>query len=213
MYSIFPNLAADFDLAQTLTMTEETRRAAQEIGISIDPMPPSVRIVLRGGRQDPLPVFNSVCQALGLEVPAQMLRSTAKGGTRASWLGPDEIYITSDAETVAAKMLRLCEAGALTGGAAVDVSHRLCGLELSGPRAVEVLMAQAPLDLTDAAFPVGKATRTLFAKVEVILVRRTKQSYSIEFGRSFMNYVTELCGTVTRDIVALHQADAGGGAV
>ena len=211
MYSIFPSLAADFNLEQGLTMTEETRRVAQELGISIDTMPPSVRMVLRGGRQDPLLVFKSVCKELGLEVPPQMLRSTAKGGTRVSWLGPDELYLSSDAETVAAKMLNLCAAGGVVGGAAVDVSHRFCGLELSGHRAVELLMAQAPLDLTDGAFPVGKATRTLFCKVEVILVRRSKQAYSIEFGRSFLNYVTELCGTITRDIVALNRAGTGAG--
>ncbi|MCX8500399.1 MAG: hypothetical protein ORO03_01695 [Alphaproteobacteria bacterium] len=211
MYSIFPSLAPDFNLEQVLTMTEETRRIAQELGISIEPMPPSVRMVLRGGRQDPMPVFKSVCKQLGLEVPSQMLRSTTKGGTRVSWLGPDELYLSSDAETLAAKMLALCEPGAVAGGAAVDVSHRFCGLEFTGARAVEVLMAQAPLDLTDGAFPVGKATRTLFCKVEVILVRRSKQAYSIEFGRSFLNYVTELSGTITRDIVALNRTGTSTG--
>ncbi|MDI9408199.1 MAG: sarcosine oxidase subunit gamma family protein [Candidatus Pacebacteria bacterium] len=206
MYKLLPALPDGFDLNDTLAVSAAIHDGAKSIGIVVSAVAPSARMVLRGGRGEPMAVFKKVTAELGLEVPPKMLRQTVKGGEHVSWLGPDELYITSDNEATAAKMVAICAAGVVTGGAAVDVSHRFCGLEITGKRAVEIIMAQAPLDLTEEAFPVGKVTRTLFSKVEIILSRPSANLYRMEFGRSFLNYVTELCGAIERDIVAIDKA-------
>lgn len=75
----------------------------------------------------------------------------------------------------------------------VDVSHRSLGIEVTGLHAREVLNGGCPLDLSDAAFPAGSATRTVFGKAEIILLRHTdRQTFRLEAWRSFMPYVRDL---------------------
>ena len=75
----------------------------------------------------------------------------------------------------------------------VDISHRNIAIEMTGTFAADVINTGCPLDLGDDAFPVGTATRTLFAKAEIILMRRgdidERPLYRIECWRSFGRYL------------------------
>jgi sarcosine oxidase subunit gamma len=64
----------------------------------------------------------------------------------------------------------------------------------------EVINGGCPLDLDDAAFPPGRATRTLLGKAEIVLLRPdTPHTYRIECWRSFAPYVRGLLAEVARE--------------
>lgn len=85
----------------------------------------------------------------------------------------------------------------------VDVSHRNCAFQVSGVYAREVINGGCPLDLDDAAFPPGHATRTLLGKAEIVLMRPdTAHTYRIECWRSFAPYVRGLLDEVAREFEA-----------
>ncbi|OYX84618.1 MAG: hypothetical protein B7Y75_04395 [Azorhizobium sp. 35-67-5] len=82
----------------------------------------------------------------------------------------------------------------------VEVSHRNAALTVSGPGACAVLNAGIALDLSDAAFPAGSATRTLLGKAEVILLRPgAAPLYQVECWRSFAPYVHGLLTEVVQE--------------
>jgi sarcosine oxidase subunit gamma len=61
---------------------------------------------------------------------------------------------------------------------------------VSGRHAAEVLNSGCPLDLAEAAFPAGTATRTLLGKAEIVLMRLDDgPTYRVECWRSFAQYV------------------------
>src|ERR1039457_130132 len=81
----------------------------------------------------------------------------------------------------------------------VDVSHRQTGLEMSGPRAADILNSGCPLDLDVSAFAVGMCTRTVFAKAEIVLWRIAADVFRLEVWRSFTDYVARFLGEVARE--------------
>jgi sarcosine oxidase subunit gamma len=106
-------------------------------------------------------------------------------------LGPDEWLIgapETDADILAAAV-----STDLAGRthALVDVSHRNVGIDVRGDAAAIAFNASCPLDLGDAAFPAGSATRTLLGKAEIVLIRRPGPvpTYRVECWRSFATYV------------------------
>ena len=109
-------------------------------------------------------------------------------------LGPDE-------------WLLIGPLGAQDGPAAgmlVDVSHRNVAIDVRGTQVRDVLNTGVPLDLDDVGFPVGTATRTLFAKAEIVLVRCDDQdglaTFRLECWRSFARY---LVGHLTQSAALL----------
>jgi sarcosine oxidase, subunit gamma len=65
----------------------------------------------------------------------------------------------------------------------VDVSSRALGFVVEGPRAVELITSGCPLDV--AKFPIGRATRTVFETVEIVVWRTGETRFHIEVWRSF----------------------------
>ncbi|MBX9885261.1 MAG: sarcosine oxidase gamma subunit [Novosphingobium sp.] len=69
----------------------------------------------------------------------------------------------------------------------VDVSSRALGLVLEGPGALAVLSSGCPLDL--AKMGVGRASRTVFETVEVIVWREAEERWHVEVWRSFATWL------------------------
>ena len=65
----------------------------------------------------------------------------------------------------------------------VDVSERSVGIIVEGPRAIDILSAGCPLDLE--RFAVGRATRTIYETVEIVILRETSDRFRVEVWRSF----------------------------
>ncbi len=118
--------------------------------------------------------------------------SFAADGVTALCLGPDEfLLLLPEGE---APVLDVAEPYSL-----VDISQRQIGIVLEGPAAAEMLNAGCPLDLGEAAFPVGMATRTLFMKADIVLWRLAEQKFHIEVWRSFAPYVWSLLEVIGQE--------------
>ena len=65
----------------------------------------------------------------------------------------------------------------------VDVSSRALGFVLEGPGALAVLSSGCPLDL--ARMAPGRATRTVFETVEIVIWRESETRWHVEVWRSF----------------------------
>ena len=52
------------------------------------------------------------------------------------------------------------------------------------------------------AFPVGACTRTVLAKIEIVLLRTAEDAFRVECWRSFSHYVFEFLGEAAQDAAA-----------
>ena len=164
-----------------------------EPALRLTDLPACTRLMLRGR----LAAIEAAAGPLGFALPLQPCRAVTGGDRSALWLGPDEWLILALPSDPVARAL----APAMQGcpHALVDVSHRQCGIELSGAAAADVLNAGCPLDFDDAAFPVGMCTRTVLAKSEIVLWRIASDRLRLEVARSFLSYVCAFLLEVARD--------------
>jgi sarcosine oxidase, subunit gamma len=130
-------------------------------------------------------------------------RAVAAGDWISARLGPDEWMLLS-VDGAGAAIEQKIEA-ALAGVrffSLVDVSHRDLAIAVSGRYARDVINGGCPLDLDEAAFPVGSASRTVLGKAEIVLLRLgAEQEYRIELGRSFVSYVQTFLNEVAREFI------------
>lgn len=116
------------------------------------------------------------------------LSSSSQEGHHALRLGPDEWLLLAGSARAGDALNFLAQTTALS---LVDISDRDLAWELSGVDATRVLATGCPLDLSDATFPAGRATRTVFGHAEVVLWRLTSEStWQIRALRSFATYLT-----------------------
>ncbi|MDE2294963.1 MAG: sarcosine oxidase subunit gamma [Gammaproteobacteria bacterium] len=164
----------------------------------MSPLPPATRLAFQGGlaaraaaaRVFPLPDAQAVCQA------------RCDGDRAGLWLGPDECLLLAPATTGAAALLEALRSAIGTAAhSLVDVSHRQVGLEIRGPQAERILNGACPLDLSLEQFPVGRCTRTVLAKAEIVLWRTQAQHFRVEIWRSFAAYAAALLQEIARDYV------------
>ncbi len=105
-------------------------------------------------------------------------------------LGPDEWFLIADEQDPAELFREIQQALGDVHHSLVDISHRNIALVLTGPGTVDVLNTGCALDFHSSTFPVGMATRTVFAKAEVIIARLPGEAvYRIECWRSFGRYL------------------------
>jgi sarcosine oxidase subunit gamma len=147
-------------------------------GVAIVPRPLALKLSLRV----PESAIADAGAAFGLDLPTQPCRSVTSGTRSALWLGPDEWMIVD--ENAEAPVPALAAPGSV-----VDISHRNCTIEISGALAEPTLAAGCPLDLALPSFPVGKCTRTVLAKAEIILWRTGEQAFRVDCWTSFAEYV------------------------
>ena len=135
-------------------------------GVTVSLAPAATRYSLRGSAGD-LAILTT------LPLPARIGDVAAQGDELAIMLGPDEWLLI----------------GAIGGDGAgqpvsiVEVGDRQVGLDVTGPRAAELLMAGCPLDLERMA--VGRGTRTIYETVEIIVIKRALDTFRVEVWRSF----------------------------
>jgi sarcosine oxidase subunit gamma len=135
-------------------------------GICISLAPPMSRFSLRARQPQALETL------LGVPVPGKI--GTTRNGI--ACLGPDEWLLRAAAGTQ-------LPMGHGLPVSVVDVSERAIGIVVEGPSAAALLMTGCPLDLN--AFAVGRAARTIFETVEIILIRVNEDRFEVEVWRSF----------------------------
>lgn len=156
--------------------------------VAMSALPAATRFILRGDG----PAVAAVSAAFGVALRSEPLRATHEGQRAALWLGPDEWLLLASEADIAALTATLASSLSGLSGCLVDVSHRQTAIEISGPRAEDVLNVHVPLDLSETAFLVQMSTRTLLAKAEIVLWRRSLDTFRIEVARSMAPYVWEM---------------------
>ena len=135
-------------------------------GVTITLAPPMARYSLRARQPQLLETV------LKIKIPQKI--GETQGGV--ACLGPDE-WLMRASSGVTIPM------GDGRQIAVTDVSERSITLIVEGPRAAETLLAGCPLDLD--RFAVGRATRTVYETVEIILIREADECFHVEVWRSF----------------------------
>lgn len=129
----------------------------------------------------------------GLTLPSRIGQSVEDETIRIFCLGPDEwLLIADDAGDLRAKFDLGNPEAASPPFSLVDVSHRNIAVQIAGSKAEAAIRTGCPLDLDPASFPVGKVTRTVFERAEIILFRKAPDEFEIEIWRSFAPYLLAL---------------------
>jgi sarcosine oxidase, subunit gamma len=147
-------------------------------GVSIVLAPPTTRFSLR------------TRTPAGL--PKAMLVAAPFADGDALHLGPDEWLLIQPAGSAAPVIDGL---NALT-----DVSERNLAFLVDGPQAEALLQTGCPIDLSLAAFPVNRATRTIFETVEVVIWRTAADRFRVELWRSFSPWLWEALTLAAGDL-------------
>ena len=155
----------------------ETPFVAQGVRISL--APPMQRHTLRARNAQDLESL------LKVKIPRKI--GASEGGIMC--LGPDEYYLRSQAGAT-------IPTGEGLPVAVADVSERSICLVIEGPRAAEILMSGCPLDLRQ--FAVGRAARTMYETVEIILIREAEDRFHVEVWRSFSAWLWMAMTTAAR---------------
>lgn len=149
----------------------------------------NLRVDLRG------PAAAAVGEALGAPLPTRPNSAVRSGELTALWLGPDEWLVLAPVgrSQHLGNSLRL--ALGTEEGAVVDLSAHRTTVELSGPRAREVLAKGCSLDLHPTVFGPADCAQTLLARAPVLLLGRggDPPSYWLLVAASFAAYVVDWC--------------------
>ncbi len=146
--------------------------------------PPLARFALRGDAE----MARHAGAAFAVLPPLQPCRAAEADGRAALWLGPDEWLLLAPHAALATVGDDLARALAGRAHSLVDVSHGTTTLLLEGAQADLALRAGCPLDLHADAFPPGMATRTVLARIGIVLWRRAPAAWQIEVAPSLAAY-------------------------
>ncbi|MFZ2100675.1 MAG: sarcosine oxidase subunit gamma [Oricola sp.] len=157
--------------------------------VSVTAAPAAFRTSLRAGGT----AIAALSKALGVTLPKKPKTSVSAGSRHALWLGPDEWLVIDEKADPAADCVSV-----KTAHSAVDISHRNTAIIVSGPAAADVVNAGCPQDLSLEAFPVGGCSRTVLAKIEIVLYRTAEDAFRVECWRSFSDYAFEFLKDAAR---------------
>lgn len=168
-------------MSETLVRNEPDCARFSGEGVTIGLAGPMVRYSLRS--RDPT-MLESL---LGATLPRKI--GTIEG--HVACLGPDEWLLRAPTGTRIAL-------GEGLPVAVTEISERAVCLAVQGPRAAQTLMAGCPLDLDRLA--VGRATRTLFETVEIIVLHTQPDVFEVEVWRSFAPWLGLALERAARDL-------------
>ena len=132
-----------------------------------------------------------VASSLEFALPVVPNTVTSRGNRRALWLGPDEWLIVGPPGEEKALAQELGDGLGGAFGSIVDVSASRTILEISGPKARDLLAHGVPIDLDMRAFGQGHCAQTLLAKTQVIIERRDQSAFHLYVRDSFACYAGE----------------------
>jgi len=115
-------------------------------------------------------------------------------------VGPDEWYLTtppSAHDQIIADFTKLYESEIHS---LVDISNREISIVIEGKKAAYLLQAVMAFDVENMPYPSGR--RTLFERVQVILLREREDYFRIEVWASFAEHVWYLLENIFNEIKA-----------
>ncbi|MBU3671970.1 MAG: sarcosine oxidase subunit gamma [Sinobacteraceae bacterium] len=145
---------------------------------------PTERFVLQADAM----TLAAAAQALGFDSDVVTSEARDNGAFALLWLGPDERLILAWQDQTPQIAPRVASALADQPHSLVEVTHRQVSRRLQGQSISELLNCGCPLDLEPTQFPVGRCSRTLFNKAEIVLWRRGSNDFHVEIWRSYADY-------------------------
>lgn len=137
-------------------------------------------------------------KAFGCPLPESIGHSVHKSGKTAAKLGPDEWYLLAPLDEGEVIEKRFQSFYNLFPHSLVDVSHRETGLYVEGPFAELALRSAVAFDVS--AMEAGETRRTFFDRVQIILMRESRDRFRVEVWRSFAEHVWSLLRAASREI-------------
>ncbi|MEX0923087.1 MAG: sarcosine oxidase subunit gamma family protein [Rhodovibrionaceae bacterium] len=170
-------------------------KRAKEAGVALGEIAFRGTVNLRLDPKDSA-IKNAAEGALPCSLPTKV-GETASGGSgkagkvTALCLGPDEWWlIAADGPKLAEKLKK---ALAKHHAAVTDIGENWTTLQLSGPRARDLLAKACPLDLHPSIFPVGHCAQSLGAKADITLLLvedgKVGPTFELWVRRSFAAYL------------------------
>ena len=178
------------------TTTPASGPIARSEAATVTLLKPAARLSLRARPGD----LSRIGAALGLDLPKEIGRRSAAGGTDALCLGPDEWLIQAPESETGSIAQACADIYAEAPHSLTEITDREVTLRIEGPKAAELLTLGCPRDI--GRIPVGEARRTIFDGATVVLWRDTEQSFRMDIWRSFAPHVTSLLKTATTEIAA-----------
>jgi len=140
-------------------------------------------------------------ELIGLPLPSRVNQSAVDETIQIFCLGPDEwLLLSKDGTDLEARFEASKGKTSTAPFSLVDVSHRSVAFQIQGSKAEKAMRTGCPLDLDLVHFPVGKVTRTVFERTEIILFRKAPEQFVVEIWRSFAPYLIALIGKVARSL-------------
>jgi sarcosine oxidase subunit gamma len=125
-------------------------------------------------------VSKALKKQMGAELPA-VGTTTGEAHKRIVWAGQEQFFVLGVALEP------------INGAAMTEQTDAWASAVLDGPGSRDVLARLVPIDLRDAAFPEGKAARTLLGHMQAVLMRTGPERYGIMVFRSMAKtFVHEL---------------------
>lgn len=139
------------------------------------------------------PSAQDVGATLGTRLPSQPNTTGRSGDLDVLWLGPDEWLVVAPGGAPEELEASLRLALGTQDGIVVDVSAQRTVIEISGPRAREVLAKGCSLDLHPSVFTQGRCAQVLLARAQVLLLSRGGDvpTYWLLVRASFATYVAD----------------------
>ena len=136
--------------------------------------------------------------AFGCALPERIGAMATSGDRLALRLGPDEWQLYAALGERDAIEVRFAGLYPKCIHSLVDIGHREIGIAIEGTAAVLALSSACPLDLN--AVTDGTATRTIFDKAQIVLMRHARDRFRVEVWRSFAGHVWGLLRAAAREI-------------
>ena len=167
----------------------EGARAEPRPGLVIEDRGPVGMVTLKGDLAAPI-IAEAVDHMIEAAIPAPLSVVAGHQGRRAVWMAPDELLILTGSY-YDASAIEAGERGGLAGEHAMvlNVTGARAVFRLTGPDVAETLAKGAPVDLSDAAFPVGRARRTHLSGLAVAFWRLGVAEWEIVCQRSYARHL------------------------
>jgi sarcosine oxidase subunit gamma len=167
-----------------MTMAQLPVAEARGQAVELASLPPRARVSLRVRAANRA----ALGAALGVDLPETIGRRAAAGEREVVCLGPDEWLLCGPDGTGPALVAEA--AGAGVPHSAVDVSDRDLSWRIEGAGAADLLAIGVARDLD--GIRTGRAVRTAYADVSVILWRDGEEAWRIDVWRSFAPHLLAL---------------------
>ena len=171
-----------------------SRRIAVSGRLDVKPAQDMARFVLRFAPEN----LTQAEEVLGAKIPSRIGQLIKTDSSFVACIGPDEFYLLVEegkGQDVVAAFSKLYES---QPHSLVEVSHRETGIDVTGNSAEWLLNAALPLDLSEMAAP--GCVRTIFDRVQIILMKLDENNYRIEVWNSFADHVWNLLEAASNEV-------------